>query len=55
MVEDLLMEFDDAPDEPLPALEAARAAQPVLEDALVQIMTGLIRITGLMGTSKHET
>ena len=55
MIEDLLMEFDDGPAEPLPALEAARAAQPALEDALVRIMTGLIRITGLMADPARET
>ena len=54
MVEDLLMEFDDTPDDPLPALEAARAAQPALEDALVRIMTGMIRITGLMSEQPRD-
>ncbi len=48
MVEDLLMEFEDAPEDPLPALEALRAAQPDIEDALVRIMTGLIGVTGMM-------
>lgn len=48
MAEDLLMEFDDAPDDPLPALEALRAVQPAIEDALVQIMTGLVQVTGMM-------
>ncbi len=48
MVEDLLMEFEDAPDDPLPALESLRAAQPAIEDSLVRIMTGLIQVTGMM-------
>jgi GMP synthase-like glutamine amidotransferase len=48
MVEDLIMEFADAPAAPGPALEALRAVQAAIEDALVPIMTGLVRCTGLM-------
>ena len=48
MVEDLVMEFEEAP----PGIEAGlarlRAAQRALEDALVPIMTGLVQITGWM-------
>ena len=47
MVEDLVMEFEESP--PLePALSRLRAAQRALEDALVPIMTGLVRAAGWM-------
>ena len=48
MIEDLIMEFEEAPADPAPALRALRAAQRAIEDALVPIMTGLVRMTGLM-------
>jgi GMP synthase-like glutamine amidotransferase len=48
MAEDLSMEFEESPENLLEGLEALRAAQPAIEDALVRIMTGLIQLTGLM-------
>ncbi len=48
MVEDLIMEFEESPEAPWPAMEALRDARPAIEDALVRIMTGLVQITGLM-------
>ncbi len=48
MVEDLIMEFEEAPADPAPALRKLRAAQRAIEDALVPIMTGLVQMTGLM-------
>ena len=48
MVEDLIMEFEEAPADPASALRALRAAQRAIEDALVPIMTGLVQMTGLM-------
>ncbi len=48
MIEDLTMEFEEAPADPAPALRELRAAQRAIEDALVPIMTGLVRMTGLM-------
>jgi len=48
IIEDLLMEFDDAPEDFTARLEAVRAAQLEVADALVPIMTGVIQITGLM-------
>jgi GMP synthase-like glutamine amidotransferase len=48
MVEDLIMEFTEAPAAPGAALDALRAAQTAIEDALVPMMTGLVRCTGLM-------
>ena len=50
MVEDLIMEFEESPEAPWPAMEALRNAQPAIEDALVRIMTGLVQITGFMRT-----
>ena len=46
MVEDLVMEFDEGPAEPGPALARLRAAHRSIEDALVRIMTGLAQVTG---------
>jgi len=48
MAEDLIMEFEDAPAGPAPALDALSARRSAIEDALVPIMTGLIQLTGLM-------
>lgn len=48
MVEDLIMEFEESPADPWPAMEALRGAKGEIEDALVQIMTGVVQITGLM-------
>jgi GMP synthase-like glutamine amidotransferase len=46
MVEDLVMEFEEAPADVGPGLDALRARQRPLEDALVPIMTGLVQLTG---------
>ena len=48
MAEDLIMEFEESPDNPVPALERLRMGVRELEDALVPIMTGLVQVTGLM-------
>lgn len=48
MGEDLVMEFEEAPDDPAAALVAARALTHAVEDALVPLMTGLVQCTGLM-------
>lgn len=48
MIEDLIMEFIEAPDDPGPGLEALRAGKTRVEDALVPIMTGLVQLTKLM-------
>ncbi|HJO72139.1 MAG TPA: hypothetical protein QGG32_04710 [Rhodospirillales bacterium] len=47
-LEDLLMEFGDAPDDFGARLEAARNAQHEVADTLVPMMTGIVQITGLM-------
>jgi GMP synthase-like glutamine amidotransferase len=46
MVEDLVMEFEEAPPGVEAGLAALRAVQRALEDALVPIMTGLAQLTG---------
>ena len=54
MVEDLIMEFAEAPEDAGPELAKLRSAQRALEDALVPIMTGIVQMTGWMqprGTS----
>lgn len=51
MVEDLIMEFEEAPPGIETGLAQLRAAQRALEDALVPIMTGLVRATGWMDPS----
>ncbi len=52
MVEDLIMEFEEVPVETARQLEHLRALQPVLEDELVPIMTGLVQCTSLMSSPK---
>jgi GMP synthase-like glutamine amidotransferase len=48
MIEDLIMEFPEAPSDPEPGLAALRRERPALEAALIAIMTGLVQCTGLM-------
>lgn len=48
MVEDLIMEFEDSPPEVEAQLANLREAQPAIEDALVPIMTGIVRLAGWM-------
>ena len=52
MVEDLIMEFEEVPVDTVEQLEKLRALQPVLEDELVPIMTGLVQCTSLMSSPK---
>jgi GMP synthase-like glutamine amidotransferase len=51
MIEDLIMEFEEAPDDTAETLAELRAAQGEIAAALGQIMVGLIEITGLMQPS----
>jgi GMP synthase-like glutamine amidotransferase len=48
MVEDLIMEFDEAPADPAEGLDAVTAMAGQIEDALVPIMAGLVSATGWM-------
>jgi GMP synthase-like glutamine amidotransferase len=50
MVEDLIMEFEEAPGGIEAGLARLRAAQRALEDALVPIMTGVVQLTGWLRT-----
>ena len=52
MVEDLIMEFEEVPVDAAQQLDKLRALQPVLEDELVPIMTGLVQCTSLMSSPK---
>ena len=52
MVEDLIMEFEEVPADTARQLEQLRALQPVLEDELVPIMTGLVQCTSLMAAPR---
>jgi GMP synthase-like glutamine amidotransferase len=49
MVEDLIMEFEETPKEVEVGLDALRAVQRSIEDALVPIMTGVVQLAGWMG------
>lgn len=48
IVEDLIMEFEEGPEDPIAALEAVRAVQGEMGEALRGIMIGLVQITGWM-------
>ena len=52
MVEDLVMEFEEVPDDAGDKLGELRALQPLLEDELVPIMTGLVQRTALMSSPR---
>jgi GMP synthase-like glutamine amidotransferase len=53
MAEDLIMEFEEAPENPVPELERLRMMVRDIEDALVPLMTGLVQVTGLMQVSRR--
>jgi GMP synthase-like glutamine amidotransferase len=48
MAEDLIMEFEDAPQQPGAMLERLSSLKTEIADTLVPLMTGLIQKTGLM-------
>lgn len=48
IIEDLVMEFEEGPADPGPGLERLRSLQRSIEDALVPIMTGVVKVLGLM-------
>jgi len=52
MVEDLVMEFEEVPEDAAAGLERLRALQTKIEDELVPIMTGLVQCTALMSAPK---
>ena len=53
MAEDLIMEFEESPENPAPLQENLQLMMREIEDALVPIMTGVIKITGLMQTRRR--
>ena len=44
IIEDLVMEFEEGPEDPGPTLARLRGVQGALEDALVPIMTGVVQL-----------
>ncbi|MGA0394497.1 MAG: type 1 glutamine amidotransferase [Rhodospirillales bacterium] len=52
MIEDLIMEFEESPDDIAGGLETLRTKQRDLDEALKGIMTGIVQITGLMDQQK---
>jgi hypothetical protein len=48
MVEDLVMEFEEAAPEVEAGLARLRAVQRAIEDALVPLMTGVVKVMGWM-------
>ena len=52
MVEDLIMEFEEVPDDTAQGLETLRSLQTRIEDELVPIMTGLVQCTSLMSSPR---
>ena len=53
MAEDLIMEFEECPDNPAPNLERLQLMVREIEDALVSLMTGIIKVTGLMQSRRR--
>lgn len=53
MAEDLIMEFEESPEDPAPQLQRLQVMVREIEDALVPIMTGIIKITGLMQSRRR--
>ncbi len=53
MAEDLIMEFVEAPENPTDRLQRLQGMMREIEDSLVPIMTGIIRVTGWM-RQKHR-
>jgi len=49
MIEDLVMEFEETPEDTAGALAALGAAQPRIAGALAPLMVGIVAHTGLMG------
>jgi len=48
MAEDLVMEFEESPDNPGPVFDQVRWQVSEIEESLIWIMTGLIQVTELM-------
>ena len=48
IIEDLIMEFEEGPENAIAQLNEVRAAHPEIERGLQRIMVGLVRQTGWM-------
>jgi len=48
MVEDLIMEFEETPENIEPGLAQLRLVQRSIDDSLVPLMTGLVQMMGWM-------
>ncbi len=55
MAEDLIMEFEECPEETAKPISELREMKGEIEDALVSIMTGLVQKTGLMDSSDDKS
>jgi GMP synthase-like glutamine amidotransferase len=53
MAEDLIMEFEEAPPDPAPTLQRLQTMAREIEDALVPIMTGIVKVTRLMQAKRR--
>jgi len=53
MAEDLIMEFEEAPEDPAPQLQRLQLLMREIEDSLVPIMTGIIKLTGWMQNKRR--
>lgn len=51
IAEDLIMEFEEGPENPGETLKTLGAMKKEIEDSLVGVMTGLVQLTGLMSTN----
>jgi hypothetical protein len=47
------MEFEECPEDPAPKLQQLQVMVREIEDALVSLMTGIIKVTGLMQTRRR--
>ncbi len=52
MIEDLVMEFEEVPENTGEGLEKLREIQGLIEDELVPLMTGLVQCTSLMASPR---
>lgn len=52
MIEDLIMEFEEVPEDAVQRLDELRGLQRMLENELVPIMTGLVQCTSLMSSPR---
>ncbi len=54
IIEDLIMEFEEGPEDAIPQLNELRAAHRDIERSLAQIMVGLVQCTGWMRPGRQD-